>query len=114
MSILVLFQRRRRMIYHSIIWMIMTMMSTLHASSFSVLISADSFVNILSSFFFLFFLAATSFNIKGLTYYKNNEEDPYITLKDVCMPFPFPFESLLSNHSNRRFSRKTTMTNGRN
>lgn len=22
-------------------------------------------------------------NIKGLTYYKDNEEDPYITLKDV-------------------------------
>lgn len=24
-------------------------------------------------------------NIKGLTYYKDNEEDPYITLKDVCL-----------------------------
>jgi len=23
-------------------------------------------------------------NIKGLTYYKDNEEDPYITLQDVC------------------------------
>lgn len=22
-------------------------------------------------------------NIKGLTYYRDNEEDPYITLKDV-------------------------------
>ena len=35
--------------------------------------------------FVSFFLAASSFNIKGLTYYKNNEEDPYITLKDVCL-----------------------------
>jgi periodic tryptophan protein 1 len=35
----------------------------------------------------IYFLAASSFNIKGLTYYKNNEEDPYITLKDVCLFF---------------------------
>lgn len=26
-------------------------------------------------------------NIKGLTYYKDNEEDPYITLKDVRVWF---------------------------
>ena len=25
-------------------------------------------------------------NIKGLTYYRDNEEDPYITLKDVSCP----------------------------
>jgi len=32
------------------------------------------------------FLAGGLFsNIKGLTYYRNNEEDPYITLKDVCL-----------------------------
>lgn len=24
-------------------------------------------------------------NIKGLTYYRDNEEDPYITLKEVCV-----------------------------
>lgn len=24
-------------------------------------------------------------NIKGMTYYRNNEEDPYITLKDVSL-----------------------------
>ena len=86
MSIPVLFQRRKRMIYRNIIWMITTMMSRLQASSFSVLISVDSVVNTLP----FLYTAATSFNIKGLTYYKNNEEDPYITLKDVCMPFPFP------------------------
>jgi len=37
---------------------------------------------------FYFILATGPFtNIKGLTYYKDNEEDPYITLKDVCL-FP--------------------------
>lgn len=31
-----------------------------------------------------YFLASGPFsNIKGLTYYKDNEEDPYITLKEV-------------------------------
>ena len=52
----------------------------------------SSLLILLLTFCAFFFLAATSFNIKGLTYYKNNEEDPYITLKDVCMPFPFPFK----------------------
>ena len=43
-----------------------------------------SFLLVLLLTFIFFFIATTSFNIKGLTYYKDNEEDPYITLKDVC------------------------------
>lgn len=36
-------------------------------------------------------------NIKGLTYYKSTEDDPYITLKDVCFildVFVFPMANL--------------------
>ena len=32
-------------------------------------------------------------NIKGLTYYKDNEEDPYITLKDVCSNYSNHFRA---------------------
>jgi hypothetical protein len=32
-------------------------------------------------------------NIKGLTYYKDNDDDPYITLKDVRRPAIRHFDS---------------------
>jgi hypothetical protein len=36
-------------------------------------------------FTFIFLATGPFTNIKGLTYYKDNDEDPYITIKDVCL-----------------------------
>ena len=49
-------------------------------------------------------------NVKGLTYYRNNEEDPYITLKDVSSNIA-PQDQLLPISSLYDRTTKTT-TNG--
>jgi len=46
-------------------------------------------------------------NVKGLTFYRDNNEDPYITLKEVNF---FPTYSNRADH----FIRTTTTSNAKN
>lgn len=45
-------------------------------------------------------------NIKGLTYYKDNAEDPYITLKDVRYLTPVPDASYSQVSSRKMMTRE--------
>jgi hypothetical protein len=54
-------------------------MMTMQQQNVSIHVVADRF----STETYIYSAVGPFSNIKGLTYYKDNEEDPYITMKDV-------------------------------